>query len=41
MVIKPQFDNGFPFSDGLAVVEIDDKLGYINKKGKYVWGPAR
>jgi hypothetical protein len=29
----------YPFSEGLAVVEIDGKCGYINKKGKIVIEP--
>jgi len=45
MVIAPQFLNAKKFSGGLAEVEdsTDDEFkvtrGYINKSGKYVWGP--
>ncbi|MBK5273763.1 MAG: WG repeat-containing protein [Desulfuromonadales bacterium] len=45
IVIAPQFLNAKKFSGGLAEVEAptDDEFkvlrGYINKSGKYVWGP--
>lgn len=36
--IKPQYDYGAPFSEGLAVVrdKKTKKYGYINLKGEYV-----
>jgi len=36
MVIEPQFDLTFPFSEGLALVKTRDKIGYINKTGRFV-----
>jgi hypothetical protein len=33
MIIIPQFDYACDFSEGKAVVEIDDKYGYIDNKG--------
>ena len=42
VVIKPQFDWAECFSGGLAEVEIHHgglRIGYINKKGDYVWNP--
>lgn len=36
MVIESQFDEARSFSDGLALVRINDNLSYINKKGKVV-----
>lgn len=36
MVIQPQFDYVSSFSEGLAAVAIDKKIGYINKVGKIV-----
>ena len=38
-VINPQFDDAWPFEDGLALVEIDGKWGVIDKSGKYVINP--
>lgn len=35
MVIKPKYDNAFPFRDGFAAVERDGKWGYINEQGVY------
>jgi len=34
------FDLAQPFSDGLAGVGIDDKFGYIDKSGEYIWEPT-
>jgi hypothetical protein len=43
MVIEPQFDWAFQFSEGLAVVmvgdEIPGKWGYIDRTGEFVIGP--
>jgi hypothetical protein len=36
LVIKPQFDSAFPFSEGLAKVRIGDKAGFIDRTGKIV-----
>ena len=44
-IVKPQFDDASPFSEGLAAVKVDNyasglaKWGYIDKTGKYVVGP--
>jgi HEAT repeat protein len=38
-VIKPQFQQASPFLHGLARVVVDDKLAYIDKAGRFVWGP--
>ena len=42
-VINPQFDDAYPFSEGLAVVRIGDyetgKLGFIDKTGAFVINP--
>jgi hypothetical protein len=40
IVIKPQFDWAGQFSEGLAVVKIQGKRGYINKKGDAVILPG-
>ena len=34
MVIKPEFESGSIFVNGLAPVKIGNKCGYINKQGK-------
>ena len=39
VVIKPQFDHAWPFSCGLAMVEVDGKRGYIDKTGNLVVDP--
>lgn len=35
MVIEPQFEAAGPFSQGLALVRIGDKYGFIDREGKY------
>ena len=35
-IIKPQFDEAYNFSEGLARIKINGKYGYIDKKGNYV-----
>lgn len=37
IVIEPQFDEAGDFFDGVALVVTDDKEGYIDKTGKYIW----
>ena len=37
IAIKPLFDYGESFKNGLAKVGIGNKEGYINKEGKFVW----
>src|SRR5258706_16345108 len=39
MVIKPQFDQGERFAEGMAAVRIGAKFGYIDKEGKVVIMP--
>jgi hypothetical protein len=34
--IEPRFTYAYPFSDGLAVVVLDRRMGYINTKGEFV-----
>jgi len=41
IVIKPVFESADPFVEGLALVELDGKKGYIDRSGKFVWGPAK
>ena len=36
MVITPQFDYAAPFVDGIAVVNIGEKWGFINTEGEYI-----
>jgi len=35
-VIKPQFDDAWQFSEGLAPVKLENRWGFIDKAGKYV-----
>jgi hypothetical protein len=39
IVIRPQFDEAWNFSEGLAPVRFDDRWGYIDKTGKVVIAP--
>jgi hypothetical protein len=40
MVIEPRFFNTHSFQAGLCLVQTEKTIGYINKKGEYVWeGP--
>jgi hypothetical protein len=36
-VIDYQFDVACSFENGLSLVSIGNKMGYIDKKGKYIW----
>ena len=40
IVIDPQFDTAGDFSEGRALVEVDEKRGYIDRTGKYVREPT-
>ncbi len=37
--IEPRFHWAEPFYKGLAKVAVDNKIGYINRDGHFVWGP--
>ena len=39
VVIEPQFDKTWGFSEGLAAVKVDGKHGFINKEGEIVINP--
>ncbi|MBP6478009.1 MAG: WG repeat-containing protein [Chitinophagaceae bacterium] len=39
LIIKPQFDYGDDFSDGLAKIKIAQKYGFIDKTGKIIINP--
>jgi hypothetical protein len=39
IVINPQFDLAFPFSEGMAAVRSGERWGYIDKTGKIVINP--
>jgi len=39
IVINPQFDDAWHFSEGLAGVKIGGKWGYIDKQGKIIINP--
>ncbi|MGZ8845869.1 MAG: WG repeat-containing protein [Pyrinomonadaceae bacterium] len=36
VMIKPQFDRAYPFTEGLAAVSIENKSGFIDTSGKVV-----
>lgn len=36
VVIKPQFDHGYPFTEGLAAVSLGKKWGFIDATGKVI-----
>jgi len=38
-LVEPQFDLAWNFSEGMAAVKKDGKLGFVNKEGKYVIEP--
>ena len=40
VVIAPRFDMAWTFSEGLALVGVEDRYGYIDKQGAYVWEPS-
>lgn len=40
MVFSLRFDSATPFVNGIARVRVDDKSGYIDKSGKYIWQPS-
>ena len=37
MIIEPEYDNAFAFSNGIAEVWLEDKKGYIDKIGRPIW----
>jgi hypothetical protein len=39
IVVKPQFEVLFDFSDGLALISVDGRYGYIDQTGKMVIKP--
>ena len=39
VIIEPQFHSAFPFSEGLAALEIDGKFGFIDTAGKIAIKP--
>jgi hypothetical protein len=40
VVIAPKFDWADSFQGELASVFMGEKMGYINRKGDYVWSPT-
>jgi hypothetical protein len=41
LVIPYTWDEVEDFADGVARVHVDDKIGYIDHQGKYIWEPSR
>lgn len=40
MAIEPRFAHAFPFSEGLAAVVVEDKIGFINRNGAFAIQPT-
>jgi WG containing repeat len=40
IVLQPRFDWAWPFSEGRAAVAMGQKVGYIDRKGKFIWKPS-
>ncbi|MEO0075180.1 MAG: WG repeat-containing protein, partial [candidate division WOR-3 bacterium] len=40
VVIEPNYEIAYKFKHGIAKVEVDGKIGYIDKNGKYIWPPS-
>ena len=40
-IIPAQFDVAFQFHRGLARIHQHDKIGYIDRTGKFIWLPTR
>jgi hypothetical protein len=38
-VIPPAFTSACPFENGLAMVQIRRQVGFVDRKGNFVWGP--
>ncbi len=41
MAIKLGFDGASSFVDGIDKVYVESRIGYIDKKGNYIWKPTR
>jgi hypothetical protein len=41
VVVKPLFDWAWEFSEGRALVAVGDKVGYIDRAGRYIWKPTK
>ena len=41
VVVTPQYDLAATFSDGLAIVVLNGKWGFIDKTGKVSWGGGK
>lgn len=39
-VIKPIYDYVWGFTNGIAMVKIDGKIGWIDKSSNYIWEPT-
>ena len=40
-MINTEFDFTSRFTEGFAKVAVGDKLGYVDKDGKYIWKPLK
>jgi hypothetical protein len=39
--INPQFDIAYPFTNEIALVQVENKWGYIDENGKYIINPYK
>ncbi|HKR01439.1 MAG TPA: WG repeat-containing protein [Pyrinomonadaceae bacterium] len=40
-VIKSKFDWAWEFSEGRALVAMGDRVGYVDRAGRYIWEPSK
>lgn len=40
VIIEPRFEHVLDFENGVCMVRIDNKRGYVDEKGRYVWKPS-
>jgi hypothetical protein len=41
IVIEPRFDWAWEFSEGRALVAIGERVGYVDRAGRYIWEPSK
>jgi hypothetical protein len=40
IIITPQFNYAYSFNHNRVQVRVNDKFGYINRKGEFIWNPT-
>ena len=41
VLLEPRYDRADVFDGDLAEVEIDDKTGWVDRTGRFVWEPTK